>query len=103
MPEDQRHSVAGRQPNELFVGRFAHRCSREHDLSELVEPLLLFLDQELRITDDVYVVVPAASNSGWQGINSRDLFSNRLNRFIDYNVSGRPDNFEIGNTAIFFN
>ena len=51
--EDQRHPIAGRQPNELFVRRFAHLRRREHDLSELVQPLLLFLVQELRVTDDV--------------------------------------------------
>ena len=51
--EDQRHPIAGRQPNELFVGGFAHRRRREHDLSELVEPLLLFLDQEFGVTNNV--------------------------------------------------
>ncbi len=51
--EDQRHPIAGRQPNELFVGRFAHLRRREHDLGELVQALLLFLDQQLRVTDDV--------------------------------------------------
>ena len=51
--KDQRHPITGRQPNELFVGRFAHRRRRQHDLSELVQPLLLLLDQELRVTDDV--------------------------------------------------
>ena len=51
--KDQRHAIAGRQPNELFVCGFAHLRRREHDLSELVQPLLLFLDQELRVTDDV--------------------------------------------------
>ena len=51
--EDERHPVAGRQPNELFVRRFAHLRRREHDRGELVQPLLLFLDQELRVTDDV--------------------------------------------------
>jgi hypothetical protein len=35
------------QPNELFVGRFAHRRGREHDLSELVEPFLLLLVKSL--------------------------------------------------------
>ena len=51
--EDQRHPIAGRQPNELFVRRFAHLRRRQHDLRELVQPLLLFLVQELRVTDDV--------------------------------------------------
>ncbi len=51
--KDQRHSVAGRQPDELLVGRLAHLRRREHDLSELVQPLLLLLDQELGVTDDV--------------------------------------------------
>ena len=51
--KDERHSITGRQPNELFVRRFADRRRREHDLSELVQPLLLFFDQELRVTDDV--------------------------------------------------
>ena len=51
--EDQRHPIAGRQPNELFVGRVAHLRRREHDRGELVQALLLFLDQELRVTDDV--------------------------------------------------
>ena len=41
--KDQRHPVTRRQPNELFVARLAYRRGREHDLSELVEPLLLLL------------------------------------------------------------
>jgi hypothetical protein len=52
--KDQRHPVASRQPDELFVHRFADRRGRQHDRSELVEPLLLFLDQQFRITDDVH-------------------------------------------------
>ena len=51
--EDQRHPIAGRQPNELFVRGLADLRRGQHDLSELVKPLLLFLDQELRVTDDV--------------------------------------------------
>ena len=51
--KDQRHPVAGRQPNELFVSRVAHLHRAEHDLRQLVESLLLFLDQELGVTDDV--------------------------------------------------
>jgi hypothetical protein len=51
--EDQRHPIAGRQPDELFVRRFAHRRGRQHDLGELVQPLLLFLVQELGVTDNV--------------------------------------------------
>ncbi len=51
--EDQRHPIARRQPDELFVRRNANRRGSEHDLSELVQPLLLFLDEELRVTDDV--------------------------------------------------
>ena len=51
--KDQRHPVAGRQPNELFVGRVAHLRRPEHDLRQLAEALLLFLDQELGVTDDV--------------------------------------------------
>jgi hypothetical protein len=39
--ENQRHSVARRQPNELFVGRFPHRPGREHNVRQLFEPLLL--------------------------------------------------------------
>ena len=34
--ENQRHAIASRQPDELFVRRFAHWRGREHDLSELV-------------------------------------------------------------------
>jgi len=34
--EDQGHPVAGWQPNQLFVCRFAHRRCRQHDFSELV-------------------------------------------------------------------
>ena len=30
--KDQRHPVAGRQPNELFVGRCAHLRCGQHDL-----------------------------------------------------------------------
>ena len=30
--KDQRHPVAGRQPDELFVGRVAHLRRPEHDL-----------------------------------------------------------------------
>jgi len=37
----------------LFARRFAHQRRRQHDFSELVQPLLLFLVQEFRITDDV--------------------------------------------------
>ena len=51
--KDQRHPIAGRQPNELFVGRVAHLRRPEHDFRQLVEALLLFLDQELGVTDDV--------------------------------------------------
>jgi hypothetical protein len=51
--EDQGHSIAGRQPNELFVARIAHLRRPERNLSELVQPLLLLLVQELRVTDDV--------------------------------------------------
>ena len=51
--KDQRHPVAGRQPNELFVGRVAHLRRPEHDFRQLAEPLLLFFDQELGVTDDV--------------------------------------------------
>ncbi len=53
LAKDERHAIAGREPDELFVGRFAHRRGREHDLDELVEPLLLLLVQELGVTDDV--------------------------------------------------
>ncbi len=41
------------QPHELFLRGLAHLPRGQHDLSELVKPLLLFLDQELRVTDDV--------------------------------------------------
>ena len=51
--KDQRHAIAGRQPNELFVGRVAHLRRPEHDLRQLAQPLLLFFDQELGVTDDV--------------------------------------------------
>ncbi len=51
--KDQRHPVAGRQPNELFVGRVAHLRRPEHDFRQLAEALLLFFDQELRVTDDI--------------------------------------------------
>ncbi len=51
--EDQRHPVARRQPHELFIRRLTHLRGSEHDLSELVQPLLLFLDQELRVTNDI--------------------------------------------------
>ena len=51
--EDQRHPVAGRQPDELFLRGLAHLRGGQHDLSELVKPLLLFLDQELRVTNNV--------------------------------------------------
>ena len=51
--KDQRHPIAGRQPDELSVGRVAHLRCPEHDLGQLVEPLLLFFDQELGVTDDV--------------------------------------------------
>ena len=34
--KDERHPVTRRQPNQLFVGRFTHRCRRQHDLNELV-------------------------------------------------------------------
>src|SRR4029077_9790276 len=51
--EDQRHAVAGRQPNELFVGRVAHLRRPEHDFRQLAEALLLFFNQELGVTDDV--------------------------------------------------
>jgi len=37
----------------LFGRRVAHGRGREHDLSKLVQPLLLFLDQEPGVTDDV--------------------------------------------------
>ena len=51
--KDERHPIAGRQPNQLFVRRFPHRRRREHDFNELVQPLLLLLVQELRVTDDI--------------------------------------------------
>ncbi len=51
--EDQRHPVAGRQPDELFVGRFPHRRRRQRDFNELVQPLLLLFVQEFGVTDDV--------------------------------------------------
>ena len=51
--KDQRHAVAGRQPNELLVGRVAHLRRPEHDFRQLAESLLLFFDQELGVTDDV--------------------------------------------------
>ena len=53
MAKDQGHPVARRQPNELFASGCAHLRGGEHDLSELVEPLLLFLDQELGVTNNV--------------------------------------------------
>jgi hypothetical protein len=34
--KDQGHPVTGRQPNQLFVGRFPHRRRRQHDFNELV-------------------------------------------------------------------
>jgi hypothetical protein len=37
----------------LFVARIAHLRRPERDLSELVQPLLLLLVQEFRVTDDV--------------------------------------------------
>ena len=49
--KDQRHPVAGRQPNELFVGRIAHLHRPEHDFCELAEALLLFFDQELGVSE----------------------------------------------------
>lgn len=51
--EDQRHPVAGRQPNELLVRGFAHLRGREHDLGELAKPLFLLLDQEFGITHQI--------------------------------------------------
>jgi hypothetical protein len=53
VPEDQRHPIAGRQPNQLFVRRFPHRRRRQHDFNELVQPLLLLFVQQLRVTDNV--------------------------------------------------
>jgi hypothetical protein len=41
--EDQCHSIAGRQPDELFVGSFSHWRRRQRDLRQLVESLLLLL------------------------------------------------------------
>ena len=51
--EDQRHPIAGWQSNELFVARFAHGRGGEHDLRELIEPLLLLLVQEFGVTNNV--------------------------------------------------
>ena len=51
--KDQGHPIAGRQPNELFVGRIADLRRPEDDFRQLAEALLLFLDQELGVTDEV--------------------------------------------------
>ena len=51
--EDQGHSIAGWQPNELFISRFPHWPSRQYHVSKPVQPLLLILVQEFRVTDDV--------------------------------------------------
>ncbi len=51
--KDQGHPIAGRQPDELFVRRFPHRRRRQHNFNELVQPLLLLLVQEFRVTDNV--------------------------------------------------
>ncbi len=51
--KDERHAIAGRQPNELLIGRLSHLRSRQNDLGQPAQPLLLFFDQELGITDQV--------------------------------------------------
>jgi hypothetical protein len=52
-PEAVRNWVTTECDNVLFVCRFAHRRGRQHNLSELVQPLLLFLVQELGVTNNV--------------------------------------------------
>ena len=34
--KNQGHTITGRQPDQLFVRRFAHRRRRQHDFTELV-------------------------------------------------------------------
>ncbi|HEY4272365.1 MAG TPA: hypothetical protein VGM65_10190 [Candidatus Udaeobacter sp.] len=40
--ENQRHSVARRQPDQLFVRCLPHRRGAKDDLRQLIQPLLLF-------------------------------------------------------------
>ena len=51
--KDQRHAVAGWQPDELFISRVAHLRRPEHDFRQIGEALLLLFDQELGVTDDI--------------------------------------------------
>ncbi len=48
--KDQRHPVAGRQPDELLVGRFKHLRCGQHNIGELAHLLFLLVDQELGVT-----------------------------------------------------
>ena len=51
--KDQRHPVAGRQPDELLVGRLVHLRRRQHDVGELTHLFLLLVDQELGIAHHI--------------------------------------------------
>ena len=43
--KNERHPVAGRQPNELLVCCFPHSRRRQHDVGELAQPFLLLFNQ----------------------------------------------------------
>ena len=42
--KNERHPIARRKPNDLFVRRFAHLRGGQHDLGETAQPFLLFFD-----------------------------------------------------------
>ena len=42
--KDQCHSIAGRKPHQLLIGRLRHLRGRQHDVGELPQMLLLFFD-----------------------------------------------------------
>ncbi|MEY2538774.1 MAG: hypothetical protein QOG67_2514 [Verrucomicrobiota bacterium] len=46
--------------------------------------------------------MPAVAEPGRQRINLPDPFGNRCDRFINHDVAGRFDNFEVGNVTILF-
>ncbi|MGB8341851.1 MAG: hypothetical protein WCE51_09685 [Chthoniobacterales bacterium] len=45
--KNERHPIARRKPNELFVRRFAHLRGVQYDLGETAQPFLLLFNQQL--------------------------------------------------------
>jgi hypothetical protein len=53
MAKDQRRAVARRQPDELLIGCLPYLRGLQNDCGQLLQPIFLVFDQQLRVANDI--------------------------------------------------